>query len=234
MSKVGGAGQAPAPPITTESTPSSTETKETKSRAESSSSQTQESTRSSEQHAKTKMEESKLGGQLLQSQLHESIPKSAGAGQYQDLSGQGRFTPGPVKPGTIDVTKEPAFQALPEATQKKLLKEIKDPDAAGKLQQVMNHKVYQGMTPDQKTKALNVFSNLGPKGQTSLTHLMNREVVIGSGDPPPKMPAILSGDNTKAQTTLLDHLNKMTDQPLHPSLANRRKELLADVIQQTG
>jgi hypothetical protein len=63
---------------------------------------------------------------------------------------------------------------------------------------------------------------------------MNRQVVIGSGDPPPTAPALLTGDNTRSQATLLDNLNNMANQPLHADFATRRGELMGRVIQETA
>ena len=237
MSKIGGpTGPQSTQPTTSTDSSSPQETKSTQATETPSSA---EAARASEDHAKSKASEQRLEGSVRQSQLQQSLPQSAPASPGQsapmtNIDGQQRVTPGPANPVTVDVTKEPAFQALPEAARKQLVKDMNNPAESDRLQKVVNHNLYNQMTTEQKTKLLNVFANTGPKGRDGLAVLMNREVVVGSGSPPPTAPALLTGDNMKGQTSLLEHLNKMTDQPLHSSLANRRKELLADVIQQTG
>jgi hypothetical protein len=152
-----------------------------------------------------------------------------------DLDGQKRVTPGPVNQLAIDIRTEPGFQALPPATQKQLLDDIsKDPEAAGRLQQIISSPQYGLMNADQRTKVLNVFANVGPNGKAAFTTLMNREIAIGSGDPPVKGYALQSTDNATPPSSLLDNLNKMVDQPLSPAFADRRKELMLDVIAQAG
>ena len=238
MSKVGGPTGQPTPPVqTTQSTQQSTQTQESKNTQQST--QTGDggqSQRASEQEARSRRSEQQLTGQFRQAELQQQVTSGpTKQGQLSDPDGTGRVTRGPDSPQTIDVTRDPSFQALPEATRTRLQNEIgNSPDASARMQQVVNHPLYNEMNAEQRTRMLNVFANTDANGRESLPTLMNRRVVVGSGDPPPTAPALLTGDNTRSQTTLLDNLNNMANQPLNGDFTNRRGELMGRVIQETA
>jgi len=145
-----------------------------------------------------------------------------------------RQTLGPVTPQTIDVTQDPAYQALPIGTQAQLLATQTNPQAAQQLQQVLNNPLYGSLKQQQKTELLNVFAKSDVNGRADLPTLMNRQVVIGSGDPPPTIPALLSQDNTAQRHSLLDNLNTLANQPMNPAADGRRGEILGSVISETA
>jgi LysM repeat protein len=145
-----------------------------------------------------------------------------------------RKTIGPSSSQTIDVTKDPAFQALPIPSQIMLLATQTNPQASQQLQQVLDNPLYNNLTQTQRTELLNVFANSDSRGRDGLTTLMNREVVIGSGNPPPTIPALLSQDNTSSRTSLLDNLQKLASEPMNAAAADRRGEILGRVIEETG
>jgi hypothetical protein len=151
-----------------------------------------------------------------------------------DLEQGNRKTIGPVTPQTIDVTQDPSFQALPPASQVQLLATQSNPQAVQQLQQVLNNPLYGNLTSQQRTELLNVFASSDSGGRDGLATLMNRQVVIGSGNPPPTIPALLSGDNTSSRTSLLDNLQKIATEPMAPGAKGRRGEILGRVIEETG
>jgi hypothetical protein len=156
-------------------------------------------------------------------------------GRLANLDGTERETRVPETSETIDVTQDASFRALPEATRNRLTQIIStEPQTSGQLQQIMNHSLYNDLSTEQRTRLLNVFANSDARGRESLPTLMGRRIVVGTGDPPPTTPTLLSGDNTRNRTTLLDNLDRLATQPMQSGLANRRSEVLGRVIQETA
>jgi LysM repeat protein len=174
--------------------------------------------------------ESDLEGALMRSFLSaDSQTPAIGLNQGN------RQTLGPTSPQTIDVTQDPAFKALPLDVQFRMIGNQKgDPLYSQRLQQVLQNPLYANLTQDQQTKLLNVFASTDARGRDALPTLMNREVPVGSGDPPPTVPALLSIDNTAKHTSLLDNLNKLATEDMNPAAAGRRGEILGRTIEETG
>ena len=173
---------------------------------------------------------SRLNDQKIQSSVREAQLRSS-KGANLDVDGQGHVSRDYEPKRSIDVAQDPGFNKLPGATREKLMQEIrKDPIAHTKLQRVLNHSEYSKLSPEQKSKLLNVFSEAGPKSRDALLPLMDRKLKTSAGE---KL-ALLSTDNTKEKATLLDHLNHTATQNLAPELKGRRKELLSGIIQETG
>ncbi|MCI0617719.1 hypothetical protein L0244_32505 [bacterium] len=171
---------------------------------------------------------------LREQQQHPAVgPQRQGA--LTNLDGTERTTRAPQTPETTDVTQDPSFRALPEATRNRLAQSIStNPQTSSQLQQVMYHSLYNDLSTEQRTRLLNVFANSDARGRESLPTLMERRVVVGTGDPPPTTPALLSGDNTRNRTTLLENLDRLATQPMQSGLANRQGEVLGRVIQETA
>lgn len=208
---------------------------------------TQEPAHSSEQNGADKVGEKKMEGSMKEAQVRADLNKpqqsagpangsaSAATLKSADIDGQGLVSRNYDATKSIDVKSDPGFKGLPKATQDKLLKDIqKNPGEANKLQKVLNHPTYDQLSGEQKTKMLNVFTNCIPEGRENLLPLMSRKVVVGSGDPPPTAPALLTEDNTKDHKNLLDHLDTVASQKLAPEFNGRRGELLGRLVQETG
>jgi hypothetical protein len=247
MTKVGNSMGASAPSTSATATvePEVQKQKPETSPETKSSTDTQ-STKSSEQNATSRMSDQKMESSIREAEVRAALPNSqkpetksgaapASSPSVYNPDGAARSSEDQSPKKSIDVITDPGFKGLPKATQDKLKTEIaKDPAAATGLQKVLNHSTYDQMTAEQKTKMLNVYANMGPKGREDLMPLMNRQVIVGSGDPPPTTPALLSEDNTKKKETLLDHLDRATTQKMAPELASRRQEILHRLVQETG
>ena len=249
MTKVGSSTGAHAPSTSAAATaepevqkqkPEETISAETKSITDNS--------KASEQNATSRKSEQKMEGSIREADVRATLANSQ---KPETKSGQAPSTPptpGPSNPDgaarssenqdpnkSIDVITDPGFKGLPQTTQEKLKTEIaKNPTTAAGLQKVLNHSTYDQMTAEQKTKMLNVYANMGAKGREDLMPLMNRQVVVGSGDPLATTPALLSEDNSKKKETLLDHLDRVSTQNMAPELSNRRQEILHRLVQETG
>lgn len=209
-----------------------------------------ESTKASEQYANGQKGERKLESSVREAEVRASFakpkqtpppyseqPPLKSEEKHVDISidGQNRKSKDVDFSKPLDLKNDPAFKGLPVATQDKLQKEIdKTPEEGLKLQMVVQNENYNQLSNEQKTKMLNVFANCSPKARAELEPLLDRKVVIGSGNPPATAPALLTEDNTKAHKTLLDHLDTVAGQKLEPQLANRRGELLGKLVQETG
>jgi len=146
-----------------------------------------------------------------------------------------RQTLGPTSQQSIDVSQDPAFKSLPIPVQVNILAhQGADPQYAQKLQEVLQNPLYGNLSQEQQTKLLNVFAFADAKGRDALPTLMNREVPVGSGNPPPTVPALLSIDNTAKRSTLLDNLDKLATEDMNPAADGRRREILGSVIEETG
>jgi hypothetical protein len=195
-----------------------------------------------------KTSESQLSGEAMRRALTESfkssstsitndifVEKYSAVEKKFEIKGAEKAEKVPFTPfeKCVDLKKEAAFQNLSEAKREKLVQEMsKDSVVADKLQRTMNHPTYAKLTLEEKTKLLNVFVESSPQGREALLPLMSRQIELGN--PPNKIPALLTTDNTKQQKTLLDHLDSAATQKLAPELESRRQELLTNLIQETG
>jgi hypothetical protein len=160
-----------------------------------------------------------------------AAPPVAGQAQTKDLDGTGRVTTGPTSPGTLDWSRSPA---LPQATRDQLVREAgSDPQVGGQLQQIAQHPLYGQLDEPQRAQLLEVYANASAEGRAELPTLLGRQVEVGSGDPRPTAPALLTGDNARPQRTLLDNLHRLSTQPLHESVTSRAK-LLGGAIREAA
>ena len=125
---------------------------------------------------------------------------------------------------SINVSNLPEFKALPPEVQKHLLEQTaKDPAAETYLQEVLQQPQYSQLNAKQRTELLNVFAGTNDEGRQELVQLMGRQLPSGQS-------ALLSTDNSPGHATLLDNLNNLANQPMNASVANRRSEILSQVI----
>ena len=157
------------------------------------------------------------------------------SGAVFDPDGQGRISRNYDPGKSIDITQDSGFKALPQDINEKLIGTLKNSGTQISLQKLLHHPTYETLSPTQKSKLLHVFTECGPKGREELLPLMSRQVNIGSGNSPSQISALLSEDNAKGEkANLLDHLHQMATQKMVPEIADRRKELLNSVIQETA
>ena len=146
--------------------------------------------------------------------------------------GEIRSCPDLTSPHRADLRKLPAFQRLSPRVQALLAKALGTARGPEQLQAVLRNQRFDRMSVGDQQKVLTVFAHAS-RGRSLLPLLLNRDVTIGSGDPPPTVPALLSTDASGGRT-LLDHLVGMTDQKLRLSLTRRRTELVDNLIRETG
>jgi len=154
--------------------------------------------------------------------IWDPVDESAMKAKLANMDGTRRQSPAINQ--SINFSNLPEFKALPPDVQKRLLQETaKDPSVEMRLQQVLQQPLYSQLTTKQRTELLNVFAGANDEGRQELVQLMGRHLPTGES-------ALLSTDNSPNHATLLDNLNNLADQPLHASVANRRSEILSQVI----